>query len=230
MKVLLLGPSQKTDRVRSFLANKGSEVICYNDRITVDFCESKSVDWVISHGYAPIIKLPEISRYPQKIINLHPAYLPYGRGIYPNFWSIFERSQTGVSIHFIDSGIDTGDIICRREINPSSEETLQSFYDKLQLETEQLFFENWDSIIQNELEPMQQKSINADISYRSRLDSEKFMDLLTHRWNTPLRLVEILGTDFAIGTLLWQKYGSDFNGCSKGNMEVNKLSDGSISA
>jgi methionyl-tRNA formyltransferase len=45
------------------------------------------------------------------------SYLPFNRGAHPNFWSFIEKTQAGVSIHKINKGIDTGNIILRKKIN-----------------------------------------------------------------------------------------------------------------
>ena len=50
----------------------------------------------------------------------------------PNLWSFIEDTPKGVTIHEIDEGIDTGDIIFQKEIVLNSNETLASSYEKLQ--------------------------------------------------------------------------------------------------
>ncbi len=51
-----------------------------------------------------------------RIINLHPSLLPVGRGADPVAWAIIENSRQGVTIHYIDDGIDTGDILYQEEL------------------------------------------------------------------------------------------------------------------
>ncbi len=51
-----------------------------------------------------------------EIINLHPSLLPIGRGADPIPWSIIGQQKQGVSIHVIDSGLDTGAILSQKEI------------------------------------------------------------------------------------------------------------------
>ena len=211
MKILLLGPDGRNEKVKSFLLAQGLEVLSCNQRLGLEFCKHNDVDWIISNGYAPIIKEPIISKYPRRILNLHPAYLPFGRGIYPNFWALLEGSPTGVSIHFIDSGIDTGDIICRRRVDPSEGDTLETFHEGLLRATEKLFIDNWDDIKEERLSPVHQNDISTSIKYRSRLDSEKFMDLLNDRWETKLPTVEQMGADFIMGAAFWGKYEADLS-------------------
>ena len=60
-------------------------------------------------GY--ILKPGFLDLMPKGCINVHPAYQPYNRGAYTNVWSIVEKTPAGVTVHYIDEGVDTGDII-----------------------------------------------------------------------------------------------------------------------
>jgi dTDP-4-amino-4,6-dideoxyglucose formyltransferase len=51
-----------------------------------------------------------------EIINLHPSLLPFGRGADPIPWAIINKQKQGVTIHKIDSGLDTGEIVSQREL------------------------------------------------------------------------------------------------------------------
>lgn len=79
-------------------------------------------------------------------INLHPAYLPFGRGQYPNVWSIVEETPAGATLHYIDEGIDTGDIIAQKKVIVDFTDTGESLYHKLEKACIELFKENWEAI------------------------------------------------------------------------------------
>lgn len=79
-------------------------------------------------------------------INLHPAYLPFGRGQYPNVWSIVEETPAGATLHYIDEGIDTGDIIAQKKVIVDFTDTGESLYRKLEKACIELFKENWEAI------------------------------------------------------------------------------------
>tara|TARA_Y100000034_G_C6909381_1_gene423334 strand:+ start:6997 stop:7599 length:603 start_codon:yes stop_codon:yes gene_type:complete len=94
---------------------------------------------IISYGYQHILGKEIIGAYRDKIVNLHISYLPYNRGASPNLWSIVEGSPAGVSIHYIDEGVDTGDIIFQKEVElDSRSDTLSTSYQKLKEEIELL--------------------------------------------------------------------------------------------
>jgi methionyl-tRNA formyltransferase len=95
-------------------------------------------------GY--ILRAELIDVFPQGVINLHPSYLPYNRGQYPNVWSIVEGTPAGVTLHYIDSGIDTGDLIAQREVPVSATETGATLYTKLEEASVRLFREVWPMV------------------------------------------------------------------------------------
>jgi len=204
MKLLLLGPKGRNERIERFLAARGNDVLVHQDSIDLDFLHSNGVDFLISNGYAHILSEPVISQYQRRAINLHPTFLPHGKGIFPTFWAFFEGAPTGVSIHLIDAGIDTGDILFQQRVSPEHNDTLRSFYDRLLTETELLFFEHWDEIALGHFTSVRQPDLG--VQYRSRTDSEALMELLPRRWDTPIADVMALGADFALSELFWESY------------------------
>ena len=74
-----------------------------------------------------------INIFPKGIINLHPSYLPYNRGVYPNVWSIIEKTQAGISLHYINAGIDTGDIISQSKVKVEPVHTGGMLYRNLEI-------------------------------------------------------------------------------------------------
>jgi len=90
---------------------------------------------------------PELLRlFPSGGINLHPAYLPWNRGQYPNVWSIVERTPAGVTLHYMDAGIDTGDVIARQRVAIEPVDTGETLYRKLERACLELFKNTWPAI------------------------------------------------------------------------------------
>lgn len=79
--------------------------------------KENSVDYVVLAGYMRIIGLKLLESYAQHIINIHPAYLPEfpgAHGIEDAFAAGVD--QTGVTIHYVDAGVDTGPIIRQERV------------------------------------------------------------------------------------------------------------------
>lgn len=105
-------------------------------------------DLIISFGYRHIIKKEFINRLNIPIINLFISYLPWNKGSHPNFWSFIDRTPAGVSIHLIDIGIYTGQILFQKYVNfEDSELTFRDTYKTLIYEIENLFKSNIQYIV-----------------------------------------------------------------------------------
>lgn len=97
-----------------------------------DWVRSFDLDYGISVGYDK--KLPEwLYDYPTGgTINFHPSLLPDYRGANPYFWTIRnDEDRTGVTLHYMDGGYDTGPIIKNREISVENGETMGTLFYKL---------------------------------------------------------------------------------------------------
>ena len=114
-----------------------------------------------------ILKPELLSIFPHGVVNLHPSYLPYNRGQYPNVWSIVDGTPSGVTIHYIDDGIDTGDIIAQKEVPVEPVDTGETLYRKLERASVELFKETWSQIKAGEAPRMAQKS-EAGTYHRTR--------------------------------------------------------------
>lgn len=89
----------------------------------------------------PILSIPLIG-----VLNFHPSLLPYNRGKNYNFWTIVEDSPFGVSIHFIDEKIDTGDIVFQRKIKKDWTDTGETLYKKASETMLNLFYDKYKEI------------------------------------------------------------------------------------
>lgn len=79
--------------------------------------KDKNVDLIVLSGYMRFIGKVLLEAYPKAIINLHPAYLPEFPGAH-SIQDAFEAgvSQTGVTVHYVDEGVDTGPIIHQERV------------------------------------------------------------------------------------------------------------------
>lgn len=109
-------------------------------------------------------------------LNLHPSFLPFNRGKHPNFWCLADETPCGVSLHFIDTGVDTGDIVARAQLAISWEDTGETVYCKSREMILELFKKHFEDIIANRLpkvgQPRDLGSFHSggDIEEISRID------------------------------------------------------------
>jgi folate-dependent phosphoribosylglycinamide formyltransferase PurN/peptidoglycan/xylan/chitin deacetylase (PgdA/CDA1 family) len=87
------------------------EVGDLNDRLAADTLRSLKVDLGVVIG-TRILRRSTFSIPQMGCINLHEGKMPEYRGLPPGFWELYERQETvGVTVHFVDDGLDTGDIL-----------------------------------------------------------------------------------------------------------------------
>jgi len=192
MNILLLSPYPRHIRVKEFLISEGHTVIVRTDVISLEMLQEHAIDYLISYGYAPIIKEPIITEYRHKIINLHNSYLPYGRGIYPIVWSILDNTPIGVTVHLIDAGIDSGAILFQNHVSISDNDTLQSAWDTLNQAVEDLFCLRWNDIVTHNFHAISQSDCDSVGAYHTRQESEKMMSHFPNRWQTTVADVKKL--------------------------------------
>lgn len=91
-----------------------------------DFIKSKNPQLVVVSG-APLLSQQIIEVAEGRIINLHPGFSPQYRGRYGCFWPIYNREPelVGATVHYVDSGIDTGAILIQKKVDYYTNDTLK---------------------------------------------------------------------------------------------------------
>jgi phosphoribosylglycinamide formyltransferase-1 len=87
-----------------------------------------------------VLKEPMLNAFPRRIINLHPSLLPNFPGMeaWKQALDAGEKS-TGCTVHFLDSGIDTGEIIAQREVPVLPNDTPESLHARIQIAERELY-------------------------------------------------------------------------------------------
>ncbi len=185
MSILFLGPD--CTPITDFLREQGHDVILREEPIDVDFLGAAKPDFGVSYKYRHIVKTPVINWFNGKLINLHISYLPWNRGADPNLWSFLTKTPSGVTIHIMDSGLDTGPILVQRKIVHNLEkDTLESSYCRLSVAMENLFVEYFEAIFKGQISPRPQ-SIQIG-SFHKHIDKAQFEPFWAQKgWQTPVK-------------------------------------------
>lgn len=123
----------KDPTVYGYAKNLGIEVKKIEDPNSKQFCnylETIKPDVIINQSQSFIKKrlldIPKIG-----VINRHNALLPKNRGRLTPFWVLYKNEiKTGVSIHFLDEKLDSGDIIVQKEFPVKAKESFNSLVEK----------------------------------------------------------------------------------------------------
>lgn len=102
------------------------------------------------------------------VINTHPSYLPYNRGKHPYYWAIVDGTPFGVTIHYVDDGIDTGHILWRKRIRVLPTDTGGSLYDASIRSMKMLFLQHLDEIAYENFPPTTSQKQDDATAHHSR--------------------------------------------------------------
>ena len=162
MVILFLTNNVNALSLYDWLKNNEEKVYLYDKKINLDYIQLIHPDMIISYNYNYLIRQDVISFMEGQIINLHISYLPWNRGFSPNLWSFIDNTPKGVTIHYIDEGLDTGDIIVQEsyEFDPTKE-TFESTYIFLNEKIKELFISWWDRIRSGKVLAIKQEGIGS---------------------------------------------------------------------
>lgn len=114
-------------RLTQLVAGRAIPVYCvanHNDGVCAELLRAHRPD-VLVLGGTRILK-PHVLEIPARAtINCHPGLLPWLRGSASVGWALYKDLPQGATAHFVDPGIDTGDIIVRRELPVSRKDTYE---------------------------------------------------------------------------------------------------------
>jgi len=91
------------------------------DRAMGEWLQERGTELVVLAGYMQLLAPEFLARFPERVINVHPALLP----AFPGMRAIDQAIEYGVkvfgvTVHFVDEGVDTGPIIAQRAVEPPS--------------------------------------------------------------------------------------------------------------
>jgi phosphoribosylglycinamide formyltransferase-1 len=126
----------------------------YNTNDVLHILEDTNPDLIVLAGFLWLFPSSILERFPNKVINLHPALLPKfgGKGMFGDnvHQAVLDNKEkeTGITIHYVNKKYDDGQIIFQKAFPISSEETLKSLTEKIH----ELEHRHFPKVIENLLE------------------------------------------------------------------------------
>lgn len=189
MNILLLSPY--TFGLKRFLEKTSHYVIKETNEISLTYLKKNKIDFIISHGYRYIITEDIINKYKDKCINLHISYLPYGKGSHPIIHALKDKEPLGITIHKIDKGLDTGDLLFNHQFNLKTLSyfnlTLNETWEYFNIAIIELFKENYSKILNNKVNGCSQALWDpkkSSFHYSKEIDF--ILNKLPKKWDTKL--------------------------------------------
>jgi len=96
------------------------------DLAMAGWLEGARVELVVLAGYMHLLTPPFLQRFPERVVNIHPSLLP----AFPGAHAIDDAlaagvDTTGVSVHYVDEGLDSGPLIAQEPVPVEPRETLE---------------------------------------------------------------------------------------------------------
>ena len=110
------------------------------ERRVVELLQDADVEWVVLAGYMRMIKPPLLAAFPRRIINIHPSLLPAFPGL--EAWRQALAAgvgETGCTVHYVDDGMDTGEIIAQRAVPVLPGDTAETLHARIQVAEHALY-------------------------------------------------------------------------------------------
>lgn len=173
--VAFLGYAEQETRLIVALRELGHRVIHFAGPVL----DLSAYDFVVSFGYRHILHESVLDTAQHDIMNLHISYLPFNRGAHPNFWAWIDGTPHGVTLHAIDTGLDTGPVFAQRIVELDDDTvTLRDSQAQLIHEIEALFLGVLPRWFSGKLPPVPQTGRG---SYHAARDLPKWVS-----WDMPV--------------------------------------------
>jgi methionyl-tRNA formyltransferase len=136
-----------------------------------------AVDLGVLAWWPYILKGPTLALPRLGTLNCHPSLLPHNRGKHYNFWNLVEDVPFGVTIHWVDPGIDSGDIAFQRPIAKSWEDDGRTLYEKAQRATVALFRASYPRMASGRIPRIPQPAGQGSFHLARELEAASRIDL-----------------------------------------------------
>lgn len=114
--------------------------------------ETDTAETGLSVHFPVIFRQSFLAAY-RVLYNLHPAYLPWGRGYYPIFWALLEDTPAGATLHEITVGVDEGPLVAQKRVEQRPSDTGEDLFHRVREAEKHLFREYWPRILRGERLP-----------------------------------------------------------------------------
>jgi methionyl-tRNA formyltransferase len=113
----------------------------------LDALREADLDMILSIHFPYLVTEDVLDIPTSGVLNLHPSYLPWNRGWHTPTWCILDGTPAGGSLHFMNAGIDTGDIIDQLEITCEPWDTADSLYSRILDAEYEVFVRHWPTYV-----------------------------------------------------------------------------------
>lgn len=176
-KDLSLVVTVKQNEIYHTVEQRGIPVYIFDSADGVMSKLQVGVDLGILAWWPSILKNPLLEAPRLGWVNTHPSLLPYNRGKHYNFWTLVEQTPFGVTLHRVDSGVDTGDIVVQQEIPYGWCDDGGSLYIKAEEAMVGLFCQTYPGLRTGQFDSKPQDKELGSFHHSSEIEQTSHIDL-----------------------------------------------------
>lgn len=180
MDNLSLGRGAGSHSVKKVAAGFGVPVVRIENVNDIGFIQKLQSDYMpdlmISVSFSQILKKDVLAVPPLGCINLHSGLLPKYRGMLPTFWAMANgESKCGVTVHYMDEGIDEGKVLAQEEVLIRKNDTLNDLIARNKEEGLKTLLHVIENIRMGRVQPIENDSTKSSyFSFPKREDAMRF--------------------------------------------------------
>lgn len=112
-----LGAAEEQGIATHCIASKGKKRSTYNAQL-LQWLLEQNPDYIVLAGYMRVLPAEITRAFPRRIINIHPADTALHQGLHAYDWAWEHKMpSTCITVHYVDEGLDTGQVIGKREVD-----------------------------------------------------------------------------------------------------------------
>lgn len=189
-KILLLSGEKATHKelLRDCL-ELYAEVLTFSGSVSPEFVRDQDIWAIVSDRNGHILSEEVLTAVDGRAYNSHPSVLPLHRGWQPIFFSVWYGTEVGISIHQIDRGLDTGNLVYQSTIDVRPTDRLETLHFRCRLEILRGWCDVTSQLATGHVHSWKQTGVG---SYHSRSKFDRLFAQLPSGWRTGIEEVRAI--------------------------------------
>lgn len=132
----------------------------FAENCLIEALEKHEVEWIVLAGFMRILSSRFVERFYGKTVNIHPALLPAFPGAHgiEEAWN-YGVKVTGVTVHLVDAGVDSGPILAQEPVRVLEDDTLATLEKRIHQTEHELYWRTLRDLFAGTLKPRKRRTL-----------------------------------------------------------------------
>lgn len=141
----------------------------FAENCLIEALEEHEVEWLVLAGFMRILSSRFVERFYGRIVNIHPALLPAFPGAHgiEEAWD-YGVKVTGVTVHLVDAGVDSGPILAQEPVRVRDDDTLETLEERIHRTEHELYWRTLRDLFAGTLKPRERRTRRKDLNKKAK--------------------------------------------------------------